>query len=95
MAGPCVTVPVAENSLPWHGHVKVSPVMPTTQPRCVQMSEYTVYLPFRFWTAAGWPFTMHRGELARRGRCSTAPTLTTWPMAPETAAGGLRNRAMG
>ena len=57
VAGPCVTAPVAENSLPWHGHENVSPVVPRTQPRCVQMSEYTAYLPSRFWTAAGCPFT--------------------------------------
>ena len=59
------------------------------------MSEYTVYLPSTFWTAAGWPFTDTAVRLPGREACSRAPTLATCPMAPDTAAGGLRNRAMG
>ena len=58
------------------------------------MSEYTVYFPFRFCTAAGSSWTLTRVSWPA-GNELRAPTLTTWPIAPESAAGGFRKRSTG
>ncbi len=58
------------------------------------MSEYTVYLPSRFWTAAGCPWTV-TAVSCPAGKELRAPMLATCPMAPDTVGGGLRKRTTG